>query len=138
MTPRDTPTMLPAQDLTHVPSALLTDSEKQELVAVRRRPLMVLGWLQLTLRDIRRRVDIDTVQANHFEQNLASLSLSYHGCAKLVSQPLPFAYEQLVAVLALLYCLSVPTTTSSRTNTHAPAPTPTHNLNSSPSPRPLP
>ena len=32
-----------AQELREIPSALLTESEKHELVSVRRRPLMVLG-----------------------------------------------------------------------------------------------
>lgn len=103
---------------------------------------MVLGWIQLTLRDIRRRVDIDMVQSsgtasiatsgrsaslslqphatslrprprasqvqsNHFEETLATVSSGYHGCTKIVSQPLPFAYEQLIAMLTQLYCFSV-------------------------------
>lgn len=96
------------QDLSEIPSALLTESEKQELISVRRRPLMVLGWIQLTLRDVKRRVDIDMVQSNKFEETLDVLSAGYHGCTKIVSQPLPFAYEQLIAMLTQLYCFTVP------------------------------
>ena len=55
----------------------------------------MLGWIQLTLRDIKRRVDVDMVQSNKFEETMDVLSVGYHGCCKIVSQPLPFAYEQL-------------------------------------------
>ena len=82
-----------AQELREIPSALLTESEKHELVSVRRRPLMVLGWIQLTLRDIKRRVEVDMVQSNKFEETMDVLSVGYHGCCKIVSQPLPFAYD---------------------------------------------
>ena len=96
-----------AQELREIPSALLTESEKHELVSVRRRPLMVLGWIQLTLRDIKRRVEVDMVQSNKFEETMDVLSVGYHGCCKIVSQPLPFAYEQLTLTLTLALALTL-------------------------------
>ena len=69
---------------------------------------MVLGWIQLTLRDMRRRVDIDPVQYNKFQEVLSQVSEGYHGCTKIRSQPMPFAYEQLIAMLTHLYCFTVP------------------------------
>ena len=68
----------------------------------------MLGWIQLTLRDIKRRVEVDMVQSNKFEESMDVLSVGYHGCCKIVSQPLPFAYEQLIAMLTQLYCFTVP------------------------------
>ena len=67
----------------------------------------MLGWIQLTLRDIKRRVEVDMVQSNKFEESMDVLSVGYHGCCKIVSQPLPFAYEQLTLTLALALALTL-------------------------------
>ena len=36
------------------------------------------------------------------------LSAGYHGCIKIKSQLMPFSYAQLVAMLTLIFCLTVP------------------------------
>lgn len=97
-----------SQDLNRVSPAILTDLEKEELLSVRRRPLMVLGWVQLTLRDIKRRTNMEPLLYLKFQQGLTEISEAYHGCTKIRSQPIPFAYDQLIAMLTHLYCFTVP------------------------------
>ena len=97
-----------SQDLNRISPAILTDLEKEELLSVRRRPLMVLGWVQLTIRDIKRRTNMDAQMYIRFVEGLSEISLAYHGCTKIRSQPIPFAYDQLIAMLTHLYCFTVP------------------------------
>ena len=113
----------------------------------------MLGWIQLTLRDIKRRVEVDMVQSNKFEESMDVLSVGYHGCCKIVSQPLPFAYEQLIAMLTQLYCFTVPVCFITSFGFYiflpvylirsglalaSPSPSPNPNPNPNPSPNPSP
>ena len=42
------------------------------------------------------------------DQPVEALSQAYHGCTKIRSQPLPFSYSQLIALLTFVYCSTVP------------------------------
>ena len=99
-----------SQDLESVPSDVLTAKEKEELTNVRRRPLMVIGWCQATIRRLAREGHITERISLRMEEHLEAMSQAYHGCTKIRSQPMPFSYSQLIAVLSLLYCFSVPCT----------------------------
>jgi putative membrane protein len=98
------------QDLERVPSDVLTPKEKDELAHVRRRPLMVIGWCQATIRRLAREGHISERISLRMEDHLEAISQAYHGCTKIRSQPMPFSYSQLIALLSLLYCFSVPIT----------------------------
>ena len=82
------------QDLERVPSDVLTLKEKDELTNVRRRPLMVIGWCQATVRRLTRDGHISERISLRMEDHLESMSQAYHGCTKIRSQPMPFSYSQ--------------------------------------------
>ena len=42
------------------------------------------------------------------EENISGMSQSYHGCAKIKGQPIPFSYNQLIALITHVYCFTVP------------------------------
>lgn len=84
--------------------------EKDDLVSVRRRPLMVLGWVQMIIRSLVRSHHITERISMRLEDHLEQMSQAYHGCTKIRSQPMPFSYSQLIAMLTIIYCFSVPIT----------------------------
>jgi len=98
------------QDLVRIPADILTDKEKDDLVGVRRRPLMCLGWAQMKIRALVRGGHITERMSMRMEDHIESMSQAYHGCTKIRSQPMPFSYSQLIAMLTLIYCFSVPIT----------------------------
>ena len=81
--------------------------EKDDLVSVRRRPLMVLGWVQMIIRSLVRNHHITERMSMRMEDHLEQMSQAYHGCTKIRSQPMPFSYSQLIAMLTMIYCFSV-------------------------------
>ena len=92
------------------PEALLLASEKQRLLPVRRRSLMILGWMAVQVRQLARAGKITERHEVMLMDHLDELSAGYHGCIKIKAQPMPFSYAQLVAMLTLIFCLTVPVT----------------------------
>ena len=95
-------------DLDIVPEALLLAPEKQRLLPVRRRSLMILGWMAVQVRQLARAGKITERHEVMLMDHLDELSAGYHGCIKIKAQPMPFSYAQLVAMLTLIFCLTVP------------------------------
>tara|TARA_B110001452_G_scaffold197851_1_gene167790 strand:+ start:518 stop:1183 length:666 start_codon:yes stop_codon:yes gene_type:complete len=93
-----------------VPDEILTPTEKEKLGIVRRRPLMILGWMALLVRELARSHKISPRMENGLTTHLDEMSEAFHGCAKIKSQPLPFSYAQLIAMITLVFCLTVPVT----------------------------
>ena len=87
------------QDLERVPSDVLTPKEKDELAHVRRRPLMVIGWCQATIRRLAREGHISERISLRMEDHLEAISQAYHGCTKIRSQPMPFSYSQVMTTV---------------------------------------
>ena len=87
------------QDLERVPSDVLTPKEKDELAHVRRRPLMVIGWCQATIRRLAREGHISERISLRMEDHLEAISQAYHGCTKIRSQPMPFSYSQVLTTV---------------------------------------
>ena len=85
-------------------------TEKEKLGIVRRRPLMILGWMALLVRELARSHKISPRMENGLTTHLDEMSEAFHGCAKIKSQPLPFSYAQLIAMITLVFCLTVPVT----------------------------
>lgn len=97
-------------NLDAVPDEILTPPEKEQLGNVRRRSLMILGWMALLVRDLARNHKVSPRMENSLTTHLDEMSEAFHGCSKIKSQPLPFSYAQLIAMITLVFCLSVPVT----------------------------
>jgi len=99
-----------AHNLNAVPESVLLATEKQRLASVRRRPLMLLGWMAIQVRQLVRGGKISERIEVSLMRHMDEMSESYHGCTKIKSQPMPFSYAQLAAMLTLIFCLTVPVT----------------------------
>ena len=97
-------------DLRRVPADVLTSQEKEDMEMARRRPLLVLGWLQMVLRGLSRDGHMTERLQLKIDADLEDISQAYHGCTKIRSQPMPFAFMQLIAIVTRIYCFSVPIT----------------------------
>ena len=97
-------------DLSRVPADTLTSQEKEDMQTARRRPLLVLGWMQMVLRRLCRDGHMTERLQLRIAADLEHMSQAYHGCTKIRSQPMPFAFMQLIAVVTRLYCFTVPIT----------------------------
>ena len=93
-----------------VPESFLLPSEKQRLLPVRRRSLMILGWMAVQVRQLVRAGKITERHEVMLMAHLDEMSAGYHGCTKIKSQPMPFSYAQLAAMLTLIFCVTVPVT----------------------------
>ena len=93
-----------------VPETFLLPSEKQRLLPVRRRSLMILGWMAVQVRQLVRAGKITERHEVMLMAHLDEMSTGYHGCTKIKSQPMPFSYAQLAAMLTLIFCVTVPVT----------------------------
>lgn len=98
------------QDLGRVPAGVLTSKEKEDMEMARRRPLLVLGWCQMVLRGLCRDGHMTERLQIQIDFDLELISQAYHGCTKIRSQPMPFAFMQLIALATRIYCFSVPIT----------------------------
>ena len=76
----------------------------------RRRPLLVLGWLQMVLRGLSRDGHMTERLQLKIDADLEDISQAYHGCTKIRSQPMPLPFMQLIAIVTRIYCFSVPIT----------------------------
>ena len=87
---------------------VLTADELEELSELRRRPLIILAWIEETLHRLSRHVPISDRKEIELENHIEALSLHYHALTKAKSTPMPFAYSQLVALGVHVYCFTVP------------------------------
>lgn len=97
-------------DLSRVPADARTSKEKEDMEIARRRPLLVLGWLQMVLRGLSRDGHMTERLQLKIDADLEEMSQAYHGCTKIRSQPMPFAFMQLITLVTRIYCFSVPIT----------------------------
>ena len=113
-----------AQNLSALGDDLLTTKEKDTLLQARRRPLAVLGWMQVRVAALSRQGLLSERLQMALEEHLEQMSQAYHGCTKIRSQPLPFSYSQLIALLTATYCMMVPGRASdtARRTAHAASP----------------
>jgi len=91
-----------------IPKDLLGPGEAERLEGKKRKPLIVMGWLEYDLLALWRAKIITTRRHIYLVQVLDKLTSGFLACAKIQMMPLPFPYAQLLYLLLSAFCFTTP------------------------------